>query len=370
MMSNTKRVKAEHGIICHMIGEKLGYFGWPSVARTDSGKLVAAASGLRYAHVDPWGKTVLFSSEDDGATWSEPFVLNDTSLDDRDAGVISLGGERLLVTWFTSDTKDITDVDDAPEDIREEWRSAIDAISDEDRPKLRGSWARVTEDGEAWGDEIQVPLNSPHGPVRLASGDLLYYGKQWWQPDSVESMESVGSIGAARSSDDGATWSIEGTVPMSDDVIAANLHEAHVVECASGKLVGMIRYEHRDGMGSYESFSLFQSDSLDGGKTWSEARYTGVYGSPPHVIRHSSGALVCVYGYRKDPYGQRVMISRDEGVTWDSNWIIRDDGPHGDLGYPASVELGDGRIMTVYYQNLDGSQKNCSLLYSVWEMPA
>ena len=29
--------------------------------------------------------------------------------------------------------------------------------------------------------------------------------------------------------------------------------------------------------------------------------------------------------------------------------IIRSDGKDGDLGYPSSVQLSDGRILTVYY---------------------
>jgi hypothetical protein len=29
--------------------------------------------------------------------------------------------------------------------------------------------------------------------------------------------------------------------------------------------------------------------------------------------------------------------------------VIRDDGLHRDLGYPASIRLNDGRILTVYY---------------------
>ena len=86
------------------------------------------------------------------------------------------------------------------------------------------------------------------------------------------------------------------------------------------------------------------------------------------VSRHSSGALVCVYGYRLEPYGERVCISRDEGQTWE-HFIIRDDGPDGDLGYPSSVELSDGSIFTLYYQKAGGSDEKCALLWSRWQLP-
>ena len=60
----TKRMDAEHGVVCRLPGEKFGYFGWPTIARLDDGRLVAASSGLRSEHVCPWGKTVLNVSSD------------------------------------------------------------------------------------------------------------------------------------------------------------------------------------------------------------------------------------------------------------------------------------------------------------------
>ena len=59
-----------------------------------------------------------------------------------------------------------------------------------------------------------------------------------------------------------------------------------------------------------------QTDSVDGGKTWSIPKPLGFHGSPPHLLRHSSGVLVCVYGYRQPGYGQRAMLSRDDGAMW------------------------------------------------------
>ncbi len=65
---------------------------------------------------------------------------------------------------------------------------------------------------------------------------------------------------------------------------------------------------------------------------------------------HSSGALLCTYGYRKHPYGQRAMMSRDGG-------------PDSDLGYPSSVELADGSVFTVYYQK-ERAGGQCALLWT------
>ena len=90
-------------------------------------------------------------------------------------------------------------------------------------------------------------------------------------------------------------------------------------------------------------------------------------GSPPHLLRHSSGAVVVTYGYRQAPFGQRARVSLDDGRTWGEELTLRDDGVSGDLGYPSSVELSDGSILTVYYQALPGGG-NCALLGTVWEL--
>ena len=62
--------------------------GWPTIMRSRSGELAVVFSGDRQQHVDPYGKTMLMRSRDEGKTWTEPVVINDTPLDDRDPGII------------------------------------------------------------------------------------------------------------------------------------------------------------------------------------------------------------------------------------------------------------------------------------------
>ena len=99
----TEKVEAEHGEACAMVNDRFGYFGWPTVGRMEDGTLVAVASGMRSYHVCPYGRTVFLRSRDEGRTWTSPRVIHDSPFDDRDAGIISLGGRKLLVAWFTSD---------------------------------------------------------------------------------------------------------------------------------------------------------------------------------------------------------------------------------------------------------------------------
>ncbi len=367
-----KKLNAEHGIVCYLPKERMGYFAWPSIVRTESGKLIVGASGLRFDHMCPWGKTVLMESADAGMTWTAPQVLNNTPLDDRDVGLVSLGGEEILVSWFTADNRSHYDLAKKSYDLSEEeisrWDTAFSLYDEDAVARWCNPFTRYSPDaGVSWSDYHPTPVSSPHGPICLADGSVFYFGKEWWG----NNLEALKPVSAYASEDHGKTWTKLGEVPRPEGVKEGDLCEAHVLEMPSGKLVGLLRYEGKsDDKDAYMFFSMFQSDSLDGGRTWSEAKYLGIYGSPPHLMRHSSGAIICTYSYRKDPLGHRVMFSWDEGETWDSDWILRDDAPGRDHGYPASVEMPDGQILSVYYQRANDEYKNTGILSSRWELPA
>jgi Neuraminidase (sialidase) len=327
----------------------------------EDGTLVAAASGLRGGHICPWGKTVLFWSRDEGKTWSPPRVVNDTPLDDRDAGIASLGGSRLLLTWFASDVRKYRETNWGQDsEFAEQWAKACSQLDDDVVKKWAGSWSRLSEDGGgAWGDFIRVPVNAPHGPTRLRNGEVLYFGKCWLND------QDPGPIRAVKSTNKGRTWQDLAVVPIPAGSKHANFCEPHAVELSPGHLLGLVRSESVND--DFVDFHMYQTESIDGGKSWSTLHSTGIYGSPPHLIRHSTGKVICTYGYRRSPYGIRAMISDDEGLTWDPDWIIRDDGPDGDVGYPSTVELADGSLFTVCYQKVPGDKK-CSLLWSRWRL--
>ena len=369
---HSKHLHATHGIVCHLPDAQLGYFGWPSVARMDDGTLVVASSGLRQWHICPWGKVVINTSRNNGVTWSPPRIIRDTPIDDRDSGVISLGGSRLLVATFSSDPRPFVDETAAAPELRAHWREPLSVLTDEIVKPHVGSWILLSDDaGATWSAPIAAPASAPHGPILLRSGRLLYFGKD------ARDMFTAGIIAAA-SDDGGRNWHTLSEVPIPVGTVAANYHEPHLVELPSGQLIGLIRLENArpsDQTGGDLSraglthFSIMQTESTDGGLTWTTAHpTTHSHGAPPHVIRHSSGVLVCVYSHRLEPFGQRAMLSYDDGMSWEGDWVIRADGPTWDLGYPASVELPDGSIFSVYYQQVRVGEP-CAILWSHWRLP-
>ncbi len=76
---------------------------------------------------------------------------------------------------------------------------------------------------------------------------------------------------------------------------------------------------------------------------------TGFGGNPPTLTKLLDGRLCMTYGYRAQPFGIRARLSSDEGLTWDQEIILRDDGGSHDLGYPRTMQRPDGTLVTVYY---------------------
>jgi sialidase-1 len=331
------------------------YHGWPTVARRKNGELWLSWSGGRESHVCPFGQVVAMTSKNNGATWTFPQVLLDSATDDRDSGVLETAKGTLLVTTFTSlayepmlekqaefaelkpqgwETKTMS-----PEKLAR-WKAARDRLTPEQRKAELGEWLiRSTDGGLSWSTRIPTVVNSPHGPIQLSDGRLLYPGKQLWTADK--------KIGAAESADDGQTWKWLSEIPTRAGDSPKEYHELHGVEAADGTVIVHIRNHNKT-----DERETLQTESRDGGKTWSEPHSIGVWGLPSHLLRLKDGRLLMTYGYRRKPFGNQARISSDHGKTWSSPFIISGDGIGGDLGYPSTVELGDGTLLSVWYEKM------------------
>ena len=177
------------------------YHGWPTVALRKNGELLVAYSGGREAHVCPFGRVELIRSRDGGRTWSWPEVVMDSPIDDRDAGVMETPAGSLLVTTFTSLAYEsvLQQASGWPPDRTERWQAVERRSTLEQRQALLDTWMlRSADGGMTWSAPYRVPVNSPHGPVALSGGRLLYAGKRLWSPGS--------EAGVCESTDDGQTW--------------------------------------------------------------------------------------------------------------------------------------------------------------------
>ena len=227
-----------------------------------------------------------------------------------------------------------------PSEKLERWLAVHRRLDGKQRKAELGEWMiRSTDGGITWSARYPTIVNSPHGPIQLADGRLLYAGKQLWTGDK--------KVGVCESADDGQTWKWLAAIPARDGDSFTNYHELHAAETGSGKLLVHIRNHNKT-----NTRETLQAESTDGGQTWTKPRSIGVWGLPSFLTKLQDGRLLMSYGHRRPPYGNQARISEDDGQTWSEPLSISSDGVSGDLGYPSTVEFPDGSLVTVWYENM------------------
>lgn len=370
----------KHSIVSRWTEGAFRYQAWPTVTKAEDGTLFVGTSGHRLNHICPFGKDLMYVSCDEGETWSAPQIINDTYLDDRDAGMLAWGDGNLLLTYFSHgfDTFDVWEKADKPYiTVNAPWARGMRALwetlpADQYRP---GSWTRISRDnGKTWSESRRAPVSSPHGPCRLQDGTLLYVGS-FVAPDGTYDDGGVVNVGNRtnriqmfQSTDDGETWQFLSVLPWPEgaDIETYETHEPHAIQMANGDILAVVRYQPSS-TPVMKRLQLYSTVSHDNGKTWEEAQILDLCGAPGHLLQHSSGAVILSYCRRADPQGQYIKVSYDFGKTWSAETLISDIVDHWDHGYPSSVELSNGDVLTVYYQKCPGDDYNS--LHSVrWSL--
>ncbi len=395
---------------------------WPSIAVDENDRLYVVASGGRMAHVDPFGATVMVMSDDGGESWSKPSQINNTVMDDRDAGILYLGAGKMLVSYFTSDAsswlpggsnydllKPYSQGGQAPT-WAAEWDSAYNPVggiigthldilryikrTDSGYDLSAGSYLiKSTDGGESWNTSpyslkgsnytynmnkavndfrynkpgTRVPVTSCHGPTLLSDGTIIYAGKVMDASDAP-----VDSMAVYKSADSGDTWSYLSQIPVPAGHVANNFHELSVTERTDGVLVCAIRAQSSGRVNISPSLTVYICYSYDSGASWTKPVPcgSGFDGAPPHLLTMDNGNIVMTYSCRTDPRRIFAVVSTDGGITWSERATVASGFYSGDdMGYPASVEMSDGTICTVYYGTYHPSSANegySSILFTRW----
>lgn len=326
------------------------YFAWPTVARLQDGKIAVGASGFRFEHVCPFGKAVIAYSYDNGKTYTPPAPVIDTPLDDRDAGICPFGESGVIFTSFNNTAEMQREYNQENKYVQ----AYIDTITKEDEKKYLGATFRISQDcGITFGDIHHSPVTSPHGPVQLKDGSIIWAGTDYYNFE--------GGIEIRTLNPDNCETELIGKIILDNaDVV---LNEPHLIELPNGRLLCHIRAENK------EKFTTYQSFSDDKGKTWSvpERLLDETGGAPPHLFLHSSGTLISTYGRRKMPYGIMAMISNDMGQTWETDIRLYENTVTDDIGYPSTIEMDDGSLLTVFYAS-EHQDEHCEILQQRWKL--
>jgi sialidase-1 len=313
----TARAGAEPPSAVHRVisrGEAAGtYQAFTDVCRLKNGDLLCVFYA-GYGHVSlprddcpKGGRICSVRSRDEGATWSAPRVLFDGPFDDRDPHIAQMRDGTLVCSFFT-------------------YRPQPDG-------QVQCDTCLVTshDGGETWEKEPRVvaPGWPSSAPVReLPDGTRILGGYR------EEGATAYG--GLIRSRDGGRTWSEP--IPIGKDSGVRLDAETDFVRLKDGTLYAALRGDRAN---------MHFATSPDHGLTWSPVKDIGFPGHCPHFTRLSTGEILLTHRLPLTA----LHVSRDEARTWQGPYSI-DTTPG---AYASTVELKDGTVLVVYYEEGEGS---------------
>ncbi len=354
----------KHGYVTPKEDYPRAYNGWPTVISLSDGTLYAAWSGNRLKHICPFGTVKAARSADGGYTWSEPYVIQNTPLDDRDGGLCEIAPGKILMTSFGAGRAKYDYFINhwlhgaRTTEEREMLENGIAKVTDEDEARYLGPTLAVSRDnGYTFSVPVHIPLTSPHGPMITRDGEILHVG-------SLGSSEKgAPGIYVERLNGDCNVLSAPQLIMAPPDK-DTGVCEPYAAEMPNGDILVAIRVQNKP----KNIYTVYLCRSTDGGKSFSEPQPTGWNGMPAHIFVTSKNEVVLAYGRRQMPMGIRVRVSRDNGFTWSEEIVLRDDGIDWDLGYPTTTENKNGELVTVYYMKDNKSRHENRICYTIWTL--
>ena len=309
-----------------------GFF--PVLIKLKNGEMVAVVRG-KFPHVIGDGSLDLIRSTNNGKSWSTPRVIVDKPRqDDRNPAFGQLADGTLVLAWMKDDLHGFRGI----------------------------FFARSHDNGRTWTREEEILSSgqhirgSPFGKiVELPDGTALLnvYSSLQLTPAARKVPGSMLYSYLFRSRDGGKTWS-------DPSLIAEGFNETALLVLGPDQLLAALRSLDK---------SLFLTRSLDGGRNWTQpTRLTAREEHPGDLILLDDGNILLSYGVRHDPgveslgdgdkdsanihnMGAEAMMSSDGGHSWppSSKVILDHCAPNFDTGYPSSVQLDNGHLLTLYY---------------------
>ncbi len=152
-------------------------------------------------------------------------------------------------------------------------------------------------------------------------------------------------------------YSKDGGQSWGNEAYLADTSETHIIRTTNGVLLAAGRTSCIDSMdralphGSGQL--LFRSE--DDGKSWSAGKPLSPQGQEnAHLLELKDGRILCSFTSRiPGLFGVVLRMSEDKGTSWSYPVVLVSmpgrDWHKTDCGYPSSVQLDDGTIVTAYY---------------------
>jgi len=304
-----------------LVASGQGYF--PVALRLKDGRIAVIMRGGG-PHLSINGRLDIVFSDDDGKTWSKPSVVVDSPLDDRNPAMgQAVDGTIVVGFWRT-----------ARYDDQGRYNSSLD--------KPVSTWTtRSTDGGKTWSEPVPIDVSdiswgSPYGRILTEpDGTMLMciYGGNPGAPPTEKGAASY----LYRSTDNGKTW-------KRFSKISPGFNETALVRLESGDLLAAMRSDTPQ--------NLWLARSTDGGQTWSKpSALAPANVHPADMILLADHRVLLACGDRIGPFGVRALVGSKEGTfDWNENVVLTADATSRDCGYPSSILLRGGRVLTVYYE--------------------
>lgn len=216
--------------------------------------------------------------------------------------------------------------------------------------QLLPAWVcRSTDGGRTWErkGEVLPPGDGaertvPFGDIVQLPADRLGVCIYSWVPPEEHSAYFYVS------SDGGATWRQQGVIGK------GNSNETTPVALSDGRILAAVR-TLKD-----KNVELYVSD--DQGATWThDGPLTQSMEHPANFLVLADGRILLTYGQRAGEHvfrGVGYRLSDDGGKSWGTPKVLHKSEhdadmkwPQSDGGYPASVQMPDGTIVTAFYNS-------------------
>jgi hypothetical protein len=201
---------------------------------------------------------------------------------------------------------------------------------------------RSSDFGKSWLSGGDFPKQLPGGLKPYPYGSIVR-----GRDDSVRTAvyavdatrQNTESAWTMTSRDAGRTW--ENPIR-----IAAGINESVLMPLGGREWLCVARTSNKPGPEYGQELRQFRS--ADDGKTWTDEGLVAEYHQhPPHLLRLQDHRLLLTYGNRRDG-SIEARFSANEGKTWSDIHKLYTAGP-GDMGYPSTAQLPDGKLITVFY---------------------
>ena len=320
----SKTAEAPPGVVNRTAIQKV--CAWPNLQRLKDGTLLAFIFN-QPCHAVWEGDLDCWASEDNGKTWrfrGRPAEHEPTTARTNCAAGLAANGDVVVLCSGWAD------------------RAPKGQLSGPHERVIRAWVCRSSDSGRTWTRSLNFPKPPdtpagkgnefmPFGNIRAAADGSLCAPVYLRKGDLRESY-------LLRSRDDGQTWGQ--VVPLNP-----RGNETDILHLGGGRWLAASREfrERRD-----VHMELFASD--DDARSWHRKMLLTlpmqVTGS---LAALDDGRVLFSYGNRCwNNFGVDVRLSDDQGKTWGPPIRIAN-CPRADSGYPSSVQLGDGRVVTAYY---------------------